>query len=106
MKRLALMLTTVATFTLGGCVTVPPGTSFLDTVIANIRQICSVEITVSDIPGINALIGTVPFGTTAVGLATLACQAFQAQAPKSARLRLNRNVSAIVNGVRITGTIR
>lgn len=106
MKRLALMLTTIAAITLGGCTTVPTGQTLVDAVVADIRIGCSVVIGVADLPGIQALIGTVPFGTTAVSIAQLACQAFQLQAPKSVRLRTSRNVSAIVNGVRITGTIQ
>lgn len=106
MKRLALILTTVAAISLGGCATVPTSGSLLDQVISDIRIGCSVVIGVADIPGINALIGTVPFGSSAVAIAQMACQAFQAQAPKSVRLKLSRNVVAYVNGVRITGTIQ
>lgn len=115
MKRFAITLATIAALTLGGCagtipapdpsIPVAPPT-FMDNVIAGIKNKCSIFIDITDIPGIDDLIGTVPYGSSAEYVAKIACQAFilagKAQA-RQGRFGASGVVTANVNGVTITG---
>lgn len=114
MKRIALIISTVAAITLAGCGTIPgpspvgPVTppTFMDNVIAGIKNDCSIFIGVTDLPGIDELIGTVPYGSSAEFVAKLACAAFVAAGKVKARegrLAASGTIVANVNGVTITG---